>query len=329
MAGLGLWVVLVLGPTPVARAHPLGLGALLVVERDDGAFDVSLRLSPDEAGVARPALVPGADCTLVGPVRAGHDGETLTRTLRMRCEGGGAALDVAGLAGSDVRVLATVRRRGAPDRRAVIDPDSAHIDLGRADAATDDASSVEMLGLGAQHVALGIDHLLFVLGLLLLARTPRAIVLAITGFTLGHSVTLALATLEIVRAPSVPVEISIALSLVLVALEARRPDDAPETLSRRRPWLVASGFGLVHGLGFAGALAALDLGEDRLVASLLGFNLGVELGQLAFVALLLGAARAFASRASATRTRGLAADAIGVTGVYLVLDRAGAAWLGL
>lgn len=328
-AALALAVVFV--AAPVARAHPLGLGALVVTEREGGILEASLHLSPDEAGVARPELTPATGCESVGAATRAERGDgTLVRVVRMRCEGEGASLAVDGLSGSDVRVLATVRLRGAPERRLVLEPDAARLDLARGRATGDGDALSASIVLGATHVALGVDHLLFVLGLLLLSRTPRALVLAITGFTLGHSVTLGLATLGVLSLSSAPVEITIALSLVLVALEAERLERvpaAPATLAVRWPWLVAGLFGLVHGLGFASALAALDLGEGRLVPTLVGFNVGVELGQLAFVALVLVAVRALAAaqgRAGATppRLRRLAAHAIGGAGTYLAASRA-------
>jgi hypothetical protein len=137
------------------------------------------------------------------------------------------------------------------------------------------------VALGVEHILSGIDHLLFVMGLLFLVGFRRRLVGTISAFTLAHSVTLALAALQIVTLRPAPVEAGIALSIVLVASEAlhRR-----ETLSRRWPALVAFGFGLVHGLGFAGALTQVGLPQNHLAAALLAFNVGVELGQLGVVA---------------------------------------------
>jgi hydrogenase/urease accessory protein HupE len=138
--------------------------------------------------------------------------------------------------------------------------------------------------LGIDHILLGPDHLLFVLLLLLVVPSVGRLVGVITGFTLGHSVTLAMAVLGWVHVPGPPVESLIALSIVLLAHEAAT--DRPDPSLQRRPWVVSSLFGLLHGLGFAGALAETGLPTDNLPLGLLAFNLGVEVGQLAFVAVL-------------------------------------------
>ena len=131
--------------------------------------------------------------------------------------------------------------------------------------------------LGVEHILSGFDHLLFVIGLLFLVGFRRRLVWTISAFTIAHSLTLASAALGWVTLRSAPVEASIALSIVLVASEALRQR---ETLARRLPAMVAFLFGLVHGLGFAGALQEIGLPQQHLVTALLTFNLGVELGQL-------------------------------------------------
>jgi hypothetical protein len=142
--------------------------------------------------------------------------------------------------------------------------------------------------LGVWHVLFGFDYLLFVFALLLLGPSLRAQARAIAAFALGHSLTLALAVLGVVRIPSTPVEALIAVSVVVLAAELARASDAPPTLARRWPWAVAFLFGLLHGLGFAGALARIGLPSDQIPLALLAFNLGVEAGLLLFVAAMLG-----------------------------------------
>ena len=137
------------------------------------------------------------------------------------------------------------------------------------------------LALGIEHILSGIDHLLFVAALLFLVGFRRKLVWTITAFTLAHSLTLASAALGWLTLRSAPVEATIALSIVLVASEALQPR---ETLARRLPALVAFLFGLVHGLGFAGALADIGLPQNHLATALLTFNIGVEIGQLLAVA---------------------------------------------
>ncbi len=140
--------------------------------------------------------------------------------------------------------------------------------------------------LGVFHLLTGPDHLLFLLGLVLLTeRRRRALATTTAAFTVGHSLTLALVALRVVVLPATAVEVVIALSLVLLAREVARPAHSLPTVVRRHPALVALLFGLVHGLGFAGGLAALALPQDAVVSAVLGFNLGLELAQLAVVAL--------------------------------------------
>ena len=137
---------------------------------------------------------------------------------------------------------------------------------------------------GAQHILSGYDHLAFVLCLMLLARSPRRIVYTVTGFTLGHSLTLGLMTFLGLSLPPVLVESLIAFSIVILAAELARGGE--KTLAYKFPVVVACGFGLLHGLGFAGALSELGLPHDMKITALAFFNIGVELGQLAFVALI-------------------------------------------
>ncbi len=151
------------------------------------------------------------------------------------------------------------------------------------------AAAKRYLLLGAEHIALGIDHLLFVLCLLMVVRGIWPLVKTITAFTLAHSITLGLATLGVVNFSPVPVEATIALSIVFLAAEILRHHrgDTQLTLTYRAPWLIAFGFGLLHGFGFAGALAELGLPQGEIPIALLFFNLGVEAGQLLFVTVIM------------------------------------------
>ena len=190
---------------------------------------------------------------------------------------------VADLSGRDGQVVVTLTR-GDEAVRGVLDP--------RAPAWTVPAPGEEpglagWIHLGLEHIAGGIDHLVFVLGLLLLVPGARALLGVVTAFTLGHSVTLATATLTGLAPASAPTEALIAGSILLLARElvvARR-----EERVGRHPAGLAAVFGLVHGFGFSGALAEIGIPPDGAASALLGFNLGVELGQLGFVALLAAA----------------------------------------
>ncbi|WP_221077446.1 HupE/UreJ family protein [Agarivorans albus] len=139
------------------------------------------------------------------------------------------------------------------------------------------------LFLGVEHILLGVDHLLFVLGLLWIVRGSAALVKTITAFTLAHSITLGLATFDYLTLRSAPVETCIALSIVFLAVEIMRAREGQTGLTHRYPWVVAFAFGLLHGLGFAGALSEIGLAQSEIPLALLFFNVGVELGQLIFV----------------------------------------------
>ena len=141
--------------------------------------------------------------------------------------------------------------------------------------------------LGVEHILAGIDHLLFVLALLLLTPGTWRLVKTVTAFTVAHSITLALATLGFVHVPPKPVEAAIALSIVFVAAEIVQARRGRAGRAAQMPWVVAFIFGLLHGFGFAGALSEVGLPEGHIPVALLFFNLGVEAGQLLFVAAVL------------------------------------------
>lgn len=144
---------------------------------------------------------------------------------------------------------------------------------------------LDYLGLGVEHILEGIDHLFFVWALILLLARNK-LVIAITAFTLGHSVTLALAALELISVPQTITELFIAFSIFVLAVECAS-DKGEESLIRRRAFWVCAAFGLLHGLGFAGALREIGLPQEEVLVALLTFNVGVEIGQLLFVAAVL------------------------------------------
>lgn len=144
------------------------------------------------------------------------------------------------------------------------------------------------VAIGIKHILGGIDHLLFVLGLLFLVRSRRMLVKTITSFTIAHSITLATATLGLARAPTDVLTVLIAMSILFIGPEIVRLHRGETTLTIRHPWVVAFAFGLLHGFGFASGLTELGLPRQEVPLALLLFNVGVEIGQLGFVAVLLG-----------------------------------------
>lgn len=139
------------------------------------------------------------------------------------------------------------------------------------------------LKLGIEHILLGYDHLLFLLALVMIVGSARRIIATVTAFTVAHSITLALATLAVVRIPQPPIEAAIALSIIFVASEVIRLGRGDATLTVSFPWIAAFVFGLLHGFGFAGALLEIGLPKSDVPVALFTFNLGVECGQLLFI----------------------------------------------
>lgn len=155
------------------------------------------------------------------------------------------------------------------------------------------ATAREYLALGFHHILLGIDHLLFVLGLLLIVSSRMALLKTITSFTVAHSITLGIATLGLAHAPLPPLNAAIALSILFLGPEVVRARRGETSLMIRYPWLIAFGFGLLHGFGFASGLSTTGMPKAELPWALLWFNVGVETGQLLFVFLALGLAWSF------------------------------------
>ncbi|MBS0321753.1 MAG: HupE/UreJ family protein [Proteobacteria bacterium] len=181
---------------------------------------------------------------------------------------------------------------------------------------------------GITHILLGYDHLLFVLALVLIVPSMRVLLWTITSFTLAHSITLALATLGVVHVPGPPVEATIALSILLLACEILRTRRGQPSLTQRWPWAVAFTFGLLHGFGFAGALSEIGLPQSDIPLALFSFNVGVELGQLAFIAAIfavLAVVRRLRLPAIMTRHGyAIAASGIGVLSAFWLVDRVAA-----
>ncbi len=178
---------------------------------------------------------------------------------------------------------------------------------------------------GVEHILFGFDHLLFVLALILIVPRRRVLLATVTAFTLAHSITLALAALGVVEVPGPPVEAAIALSVLLLAGELVRVQGGAPSLTSRWPWLVAFSFGLLHGFGFAGALTSVGLPQAEVPIALFAFNVGVELGQLAFIAVVLAVlalARGLVRSPGAERValRG-ASYAIGILAAFWFFER--------
>lgn len=232
----------------------------------------------------------------------------------------GAAIEFVGLQATITDVLVRVQRLDGGEQTALVRSSVPRFLPDASQSAWAVAGAYTKLGI--EHILFGIDHLLFVLALLLLCGRTSQLVKTITAFTVAHSVTLALATLGIVQAPQRPVEAVIALSIVFVAVEVVRARQGVIGIAARAPWLVAFVFGLLHGFGFAGALSEVGLPPGRIPLALLFFNVGVEVGQLLFVAVMLAAAAALRRLQIVPRgATAVAAYAIGCVSMFWVFER--------
>jgi hydrogenase/urease accessory protein HupE len=270
----------VLAAPALAFAHdarPLYVG---IVEQSAGLYRVVVRAPPALDAANAPSIVWPSVCSVreTSPLRLDLGDASL-----IVCRGGleGQTLRIAyPLYNPSITTLVRVTAASGAVDTAVLPPDVLEWTVPRSPSFL--AVARDYLVLGFRHIWTGPDHLLFVAGLMLLARRPRRILIAVTGFTLAHSITLSLATLGVVRVPIAPVEALIALSVLFLAGEvARRGSD---DFSHRYPVVLSFVFGLLHGFGFASALAEIGLPRNELAIGLLFFNLGVEVGQIAFIA---------------------------------------------
>ena len=270
-----------------AVAHRLSPAFFGFTETEPNTFDVQWKVSISGglAAVLEPRVPDGCSLTegvrtyVVDDVRLQHGAVSCPDGL------GGKAFTVNGLDQTQTDVLLRVDYLDGTASSLRLTADAPTVTIPERPSALEVVRTY--LTLGVEHILLGIDHLLFVLALLLVTEGWRKLVLTITAFTVAHSITLALATLGFVSVPSAPVEAVIALSIVFVAAEIIRTRRGAPGLTARAPWIVAFTFGLLHGFGFAGALKEIGLPQSDVPLSLLTFNLGVEAGQLMFVAAVL------------------------------------------
>ena len=288
---------LLLLAAPVAHAHPLAPSLLELRQSDGGRFDVRWKTSAFRPTGAHLAPILPEWCARTGDETASDDAAAVERRFTVDCGTRGLHGATLGVRDLDVsRTLALVRVELADGTLVRELLDGAHPAMVVPERQSRLDVARQYLHLGVEHLLTGIDHLLFVLCLCLLVRDRRTLAWTITAFTAGHSVTLTLATLGFVRFPQSVAETAIALSIVLLAAELLREGDGvdappPASWIRRRPWAMAFTFGMLHGLGFAGALSEVGLPPSEIPMALLTFNVGIEIGQLGFVLFVLLLAR--------------------------------------
>ena len=260
----------------VACAHESLPASLMLQETSSKVFDVRWRV-PQMTAIPldiRPRFPQ--DCRALGEPEVQPSPGARLVTWTLRCDGGlrdGAVLAFDGLPSSLVDVVVRVAYADGRVESYVARPRESTVVLGA--APTPRATTQGYLLLGVEHILSGTDHLLFVLCLILLVPGLRTLLVTITAFTLAHSLTLAMAALDVVRVSQAPVEATIALSILFLARELVRTGDGAG-LARRRPWAVALVFGLLHGFGFASALAQVGLPPDDIPLALAGIGIRIE-----------------------------------------------------
>lgn len=289
--------------------HGLDPSLLELREREGGTVEVLWRAAADTAAEVSPRLP--ARCVRRTEVLRSSDGLGERQHYSVDCGAAGLSGETVAIDGLEHRAgLEVLLRLERPDSQSVLRVlDAARPAVTVPATRSRVATLRDYLGLGITHILGGADHLLFVLGMVMLVRARRKLLAAITAFTAAHSLTLALASLGVVHFPALAGEVVIALSIVFLAAELSRPDGAEPTATQRWPWAMAFGFGLIHGIGFAGALGEIGLPAADVPLALLGFNLGVEVGQVGVVLAALGvglAVRRAAPRLARTAPRPLA-----------------------
>jgi hydrogenase/urease accessory protein HupE len=274
-------------PAAISHAHEVRPAYLELHEEQGGEFSVLLKTPM--LGDARLALYPvlSGHADRITPVAARATGDAAVQTWSLRSAEPlrGQQVRIDGLAGTMTDALVRIEFADGSSWMQRLTPGQPAATIPTRPSAFGVAGLY--LQLGVEHILTGIDHLLFVLALLIITGPTWQLVKTITAFTAAHSITLALATLGFVHVPSRPVEAVIALSIVFVAAEVVHLRQGRVGLAARMPWIVAFTFGLLHGFGFAGALSEVGLPQGHIPVALLFFNVGVEIGQLLFVGAVL------------------------------------------
>lgn len=282
-----LFILLLAFLPALANAHESRPGYLELKETEPGRYEVLFKVPmKGDARLSMYATLPETCRPIVPTASYAVSGALLERTTVI-CEGGlvGQRIVIQGLEALTTDVLVRVHFLDGTSIIRRLRPNAPSFVVPAAPSAFDVAQTY--LVLGVQHMLSGADHLLFVLALMLLVKGFSLLFKTITAFTVAHSITLALAALGFVLVPGPPVEAVIALSILFLASEIARSRMGRPGWTERYPWVVAFTFGLLHGFGFAGALAQVGLPPADIPLALFLFNVGVELGQLLFVAAVL------------------------------------------
>ena len=291
---LGVGMLLAVSALVPAQAHEARPAYLELKETGPGQFDVLWR-TPVLAGMRLPiVLTLPDDVRNVKPPVVEELADSLLerRWIDAGPKGlAGKRIDFVGLQLTITDVLVRVEMQDGRTSTTIARPSQPWMEIAASQTSWQVMASYVVEGI--RHILFGADHLLFVLGLLLIVRSAWMLVKTVTAFTVAHSITLAIATLGYAQAPALPLNAAIALSILFLGPEIVRSWRGETSFTIRHPWVVAFAFGLLHGFGFATALTSAGLPRQELPLALFSFNVGVELGQLGFVALVLAMERSF------------------------------------
>ncbi len=282
---LRLLLLLVAFPS-AAQAHQSTPCLLNIVQVQADVYELSWKTPPPTGPGAYPVslAIPDAWEALGAPSeRSLADGDQLRQSLRIPPPGiDGSVVRFPGLESIVTEVFVRVTRLDGSSYSAIVRSTDPQLELRGERGAW--RTVQEFIVMGFEHILHGVDHLLFVFGLLLIVSGTMPLIKTISAFTLAHSLTLAMAALGFVNLPPAPIEALIALSILFLGPEVVHKLRGESSLAIRLPWLVAFSFGLLHGFGFAGGMNLIGMPHSEIPLALLCFNVGVELGQLAFVA---------------------------------------------
>ena len=318
-----LAAAILLAFTCPVHAHEARPGFLELREKEPGTYSFLWKKpAGGEVEIFIAPILP-KECRLAGSGRQQLTPGALMVRGTLRCEGGieGKTLAFDGLESTLTDVIVRLHHADGRLESHVLKPINPAVVLGA--RTTGWERSLGYLRLGVDHILLGVDHLLFVLGLLLIVADRWMLMKTITSFTLAHSITLAIATLGYASAPIPPLNAAIALSILFLGPEIVRRWRGETSFTIRHPWVVAFAFGLLHGFGFASGLTSMGLPQPEIPLALLLFNVGVEIGQVGFVATNILLERAF--RTLEIRwprvVEALPGYAVGSLGAYWTIQR--------
>ncbi len=317
-------LLLFLVAASVAKAHDARPNYVEVTETALNTFSVSWKVpaSVPAGGLPYPTLPD--DCVPARDPAWQQAGAEWVGRQRFDCREGLSGRIVGiefPVINPSLSTLYKIRLANGEDHVQILKPDETEWRVPEAESRFGVAKEYTLLGI--EHIWIGIDHLLFVACLVFIARAPRRLLITITGFTVAHSITLALSALDVVRIATPPVEAAIAMSVVFMAWEIVKGDES--SLAYRYPIAVSSSFGLLHGFGFAAVLRDIGLPQTELPTALLFFNIGVEIGQILFVLALVAAY--FLIRPLPWRDlRVPASYVIGSIASYWMIDRVAGFW---